>query len=291
MANYREHITVSSLLGLGYGLGAVMAFRFTPLQGVLAACFTGVAGMLPDLDSDNGRPVREMFGLLGAVAPLLLVNRVVAALGLPGDPETIMLVIVALYVLIRYGGAALVSRLSVHRGMFHSLPALIIAAEAVYLAYPGPRPEVRLLMAGGVALGFLSHLLLDELHSVHVKDRRLQLKRSSGTALKWSGDRIIPNAFSYTLMLTLAYAVLLEAGWFDQQSTGGPPRSLIQHPTGGADGNGLPGAASAVELGAPAELRTVTGSGDWERSATSPPAGWSPLPVAADPGFPGAQAR
>ena len=224
MANYREHITVSTLLGIGYGAGAFVGFGFTPVQGMLSACLTGLAGMLPDLDSDNGRPVREMFGLLGAVAPLLLVNRVIAFLGLPGDPEVVMLVIVFLYVAIKYGGAEFIRRVSVHRGMFHSLPALLISAEAVYLAYPGPRPAVRALMAGGVALGFLSHLLLDELYSVHLKDSKLQLKKSSGTALKWSGEKLLANVVAYTLMTTLTYAVLYESGWFEQApiSNGSP---------------------------------------------------------------------
>lgn len=276
MANYREHITVSSLLGLGYGLGSVAAFQFHPLQGVLAACFTGVAGMLPDLDSDNGRPVREMFGLLGAVAPLLLVNRVVTLLGLPADPETIMLVIIALYVAIKYGGAALVSRLSVHRGMFHSLPALIIAAESVYLAYPSPRAAVKLLMAGGVAVGFLSHLLLDELYSVHLKDHRLRLKRSSGTALKWSGEALIPNVFSYTLMATLTYAVLHEAGWFDQRPRDPSQRLLISAPPEGP-AKDTAGGPMTAERGAP---QTLEAAGPPETSLGAPaPAPPSPPPA------------
>ena len=257
MANFREHITVSGMLGLGYGLGSVVAFEFNPLQGLLAACFTGVSGMLPDLDSDNGRPVREMFGLLGAVAPLLLVNRVTAFFGLPGDPETVMLVVIALYLAIKYGGATLVSRLSVHRGMFHSLPALIIAAEAVYLAYPGPRASVKLLMAGGVAVGFLSHLLLDELYSVEMKGSRLRLKQSSGTALKWSGNEFFPNVFAFTLMATLSYAVLLEEGWFDQGGASSTNQPRLAAPPDSSGAESPPHLETSTDLGAPADMRTA----------------------------------
>ncbi|MFV0445704.1 MAG: metal-dependent hydrolase [Planctomycetaceae bacterium] len=256
MANFREHITVSSMLGLSYGLSGVMGFGFNPVQGLLAACLTGLSGMLPDLDSDGGRPVREMFGLLGAVAPLLVVNRVIAFLGLTGDPETIMLVIVLLYVSIKYGGAEFISRVSVHRGMFHSLPALLIAAEAVFLAYPSPRLEVKLFMGGGVAIGFLSHLLLDELYSVEVKGSRLGFKRSSGTAMKWSGDALIPNVVAFTLMATLTYAVFEESGWLEQQSVFDQ-----RAPSAGSPGESWPGAKLApmdggtVELGTPIEVR------------------------------------
>ncbi len=58
MAAYREHITFSTMLGVGYGLGATFALGFTPAQGALAAWLTALGGMLPDLDSESGRPVR-----------------------------------------------------------------------------------------------------------------------------------------------------------------------------------------------------------------------------------------
>ncbi len=216
MAAYREHISVSGLLGLGYGLTATLAFDYLPVQGMLAGCLTAVGGMIPDLDSDRGRPVRELFGVVGAVAPLLLVNPFSRFLGGQPDPEVVMLFIVVMYLLIKYGGASLVSRLSVHRGMFHSIPALGIAAELVYLSYPNPLVRVKLLMAGGMAIGILSHLLLDELYSIQIKNMRIRLKKSAGTALKMVGERFIPNVFTYSLWATLSYAVLLDAGWLEQ---------------------------------------------------------------------------
>jgi hypothetical protein len=42
---------------------------------------------------------------------------------------------VGVYAAIRYGGSAMLMRLSVHRGMFHSVPAMVIAAELAFLAY------------------------------------------------------------------------------------------------------------------------------------------------------------
>lgn len=217
MANYREHVTVSSLLGLGYGVGASIAFGYTPIQGILAGCLTAVGGMLPDLDSPRARPVQELFGVVAAVGPLLLVNRLVKWLGIPSDPETIMALVGCLYFAVKYGGAMLVDLLSVHRGMFHSIPAMLITGEGVYLVYPHHHVPVKLLMAGGIALGFLSHLLLDELYSVHMQDARLRLKKSSGTALKLSGDKFLPNVAAYTILATLTAAVMQDSGFLEQQ--------------------------------------------------------------------------
>lgn len=212
MAAYREHITVSTLLGVTYGTGAWLALGFSPVQGAMAGWLTALGGMLPDLDSESGRPVREMFGLVAAIAPLVLVGRVIGWLGLPGDIETVMLVIVILYLAIKYGGAALVGTLAVHRGMFHSLPALVIASEAVYLAYPSELTTVKLLMGCGMGLGFFSHLMLDELYSVEWSGARLKVKKSAGSALKMFSRMFVPNVVTYSLCAVTTYAMLVDAG-------------------------------------------------------------------------------
>ncbi|MEZ6050233.1 MAG: metal-dependent hydrolase [Planctomycetaceae bacterium] len=212
MAAYREHITVSTMLGVGYGLGATFALGFTPAQGALAAWLTALGGMLPDLDSESGRPVREMFGLVAAIAPLALVGRIVGWLGLPSDIEITMLLIVVMYLVIKYGGASLIGAVSVHRGMFHSLPAMAIAAELTYLCYPSSLTTVKLLMASGTATGFFSHLMLDELYSVQWAGVRIKLKKSAGTALKMFGTAFVPNVVTYSILAVLSYAMLVDAG-------------------------------------------------------------------------------
>ena len=155
MAAYREHITVSGFLGVAYAAAAVVYFHFTVTQGIIAAVLGWVAGMLPDLDSESGRPVRELSSLTAALAPLLMLMHT-SSLGVSGDRA--MLFALLLYGLVRYGGAAILARLTVHRGMFHSIPALIIAAELTFLGYHNPDIKVRLLMAGAVALAALALL-------------------------------------------------------------------------------------------------------------------------------------
>jgi membrane-bound metal-dependent hydrolase YbcI (DUF457 family) len=212
MAAYREHISVSSLLGIVVGGGSYFALGFTPIQGALVGWLTAMGGMLPDLDSETGRPVREMFGLVAAIAPLALVGRVLGWLGLQGTPEMVMLLIVVMYLAIKYGGQMLVGSVSVHRGMFHSIPAMIIAAELTYLVYPHDSPKVKLLMGTGVAIGFFSHLLLDEMYSVQWSGVRIKLKKSAGSAIKMFGRMFVPNVVTYSLLAVLSWAVLVDVG-------------------------------------------------------------------------------
>ena len=124
MASYREHISVSGLLGVSYAVGATFAYGFTPVQGALAGVLTGVAGMLPDLDSGSGRPVREIFSLIAAVAPFVMMQHL---LNWGGDVETAMLLAVSLYAAIKYGAACSI----VFRHRCLPLKACFLVTEAI----------------------------------------------------------------------------------------------------------------------------------------------------------------
>ncbi|MGQ0633088.1 MAG: metal-dependent hydrolase [Planctomycetaceae bacterium] len=209
MANYQTHLTVSGMLGVTYGLAASLTGPFNGVQGALAGCLTGIAGMLPDLDSESGRPVREVFGAVAAVAPLLLMNRLEAW---GGGREQAMLLAVLVYVTIRYGAANVLKLVAVHRGMFHSIPAMLIAAELTFLTYQHPDVRVKLLMATGVGLGFTSHLLLDEIYSVTWNGVMVRVKASASSALKLMGKDWSANIIAYGLLFTLSYALLVDGG-------------------------------------------------------------------------------
>ncbi len=212
MAGYREHISVSGFLGVCYGVGTTFALGFTPVQGALAGILTWIAGMLPDLDSQTGKPVREIFGLIAAVTPFVMMRHL---LDWAGDAEGGMLLAVLLYAAIRYGGAMLLGKVAVHRGMFHSIPALLISAELVFLGYKSDSISVKLLMSGGVALGFFSHLVLDEMYSVEWTGLRLKLNKAAGSALKLVGNSFVPNVVAYALLSLLTYVTLVSVGILD----------------------------------------------------------------------------
>ena len=206
MAGFRTHITVSTVCGIAYGGVAVEPLGFGTETALLAAGVTAVGGMLPDLDSDSGVPVRELSGLSAAVVPLLLTPRLIAS-GL--TQEGVLATLGGLYLLIRYGAGRAFRRLTVHRGMFHSIPAMLIAGLVVYLEYQSPDRGVRLLLAGGVMLGFLSHLVLDEVYSVDFNGVRLRLAKSAGSALKFVSPSWTATCICYGILgglALLAYA-------------------------------------------------------------------------------------
>ena len=202
MAGFRTHITVSAGCGLLYGAGAVNPLGFATDTAVLAAGVCAAGGMLPDLDSDSGVPVRAAGGLIAAISPLLLLPRLQAA-GFSYDGT--LAAMAGFYLVVRYPVVGLFKRLTVHRGMWHSLPAMLIAGLAVYLEYGGPVRN-KLLLAGGVMVGFLSHLILDELFSLDFNGVRLKLKSSAGTAVKLVSPSVWATCVCYGILGGLLFA-------------------------------------------------------------------------------------
>lgn len=204
MAGFKMHVTVSSVCGAVTGVATVKLLGHPIETGFLVGCLTAAGGMLPDLDSDSGVPVREMSGLAAAVVPLLLYNRIRAA-GL--THEGVLAALVLAYLVIRYGAANLLKHVSVHRGMFHSVPAMFIAGLLVYLGYHCSDAEqsTRYVLAVGVMIGFLSHLVLDEIYSVDFNGLRVSLKSSAGSAVKFFSPSVLGTTACYGLLGGLFY--------------------------------------------------------------------------------------
>ncbi len=75
MAGFRTHITVSTFTGIGYGTAAHLLYQVPLPTCILAGGLCSVAGMLPDLDSDSGVPLRESVAFGAAVVPMMLMER------------------------------------------------------------------------------------------------------------------------------------------------------------------------------------------------------------------------
>ncbi len=205
MAGFKTHITTSTVLGVGYA-GAGHFVLGAPIEAcVLAGGLCSVAGMLPDLDSDTGVPIREAMCFAAAVVPLLMLDRF-QHMGM--SHEMIVCVSVLLYIIVRFGVAWALKKYTVHRGMWHSIPALAIAGLAAFLICSCEDMNMRLFKSFAVMLGFASHLLLDEFYSIDVKGGKVRLKKSAGTAIKFFSKSMWANVSTYAkLVLLLALAI------------------------------------------------------------------------------------
>lgn len=107
MADFKTHLTTSTIVGIGYGGAACGLGGLPPSSCVLAAGLCGASGMLPDIDSGPGRPLREITSFLAVATPAMLFGRL-QHYGL--SQSSIVLVGVAIYLTIRFGLAGLLRR-------------------------------------------------------------------------------------------------------------------------------------------------------------------------------------
>jgi hypothetical protein len=204
MASYRGHLMLSAPLGAGYGALALLRHDYEWGACLLGAGVTTIGGLLPDLDSDSGVPVRELFGLLAATSAFVAYH----PLREHGMPlEQALVIMAGVYFAVRYVFANAFRRWTVHRGMFHSVPAMLIAGLLVYLGYPSHDFTLKLYLAGGVMCGFLSHLVLDEIYAVDFMGFRLKFNKFAGSALKFVSPSYAATIATYMLLFALCYAV------------------------------------------------------------------------------------
>ena len=205
MASFRQHISFSAIVGGGIFPVSLLVFQLGVSDSILVSLWCWFAGMLPDIDSDTGRPLDLIFGHLASCLPFLVVVQ------LPENTtlSTITLVFIAAYYVIRHPLQKLFEKYSVHRGVFHSIPMGLLIAALIALAY---RSEGQLawMIGGAVFLGYFSHLLLDEVFSVDLL--RVRVKRSFGTALTFSAGTPVKSVLLYGLFLFVLGFVFVFSG-------------------------------------------------------------------------------
>lgn len=180
MADFNTHLMGAAAVS-GLAATALVMTGMFPHQAVIGYFVLGViGGLLPDLDSPTSIPIRIAFAVLAVVAGFL----VVFTFG--GRYSLVELAILwfGCFLFIRYGLFNLFGRITVHRGLIHSIPAGIgCGLIATLIAFNAFNASVTHSWLCGifVALGFFVHLLLDECYSVDLSGKKL-LKSSFGTA-------------------------------------------------------------------------------------------------------------
>jgi membrane-bound metal-dependent hydrolase YbcI (DUF457 family) len=209
MANFAVHVGGGIAAGLGCTAMSLLVFDFKNPWFAATAGVTAIVGsMLPDIDHDEAIPIREVFGVLAAAIPAMAMPYLMRVYGL--STEQGICFFSATYLAIRFVVAPIFKAFTVHRGIFHSLPFIVAAGQALALGLVGLNPMERLLIGISLMFGALVHLILDEIYAVDFTGRRL--KKSFGTAIKlWSPD-LIPTMLCYGALLGLTAASVLRLG-------------------------------------------------------------------------------
>jgi hypothetical protein len=204
MANFNTHFVVAS------GASAIVSGTLLsmeviePTQAIMAFAIGTFGGLMPDIDSDNSKAIGIGFTVVSLLITILLVF-------VKSSSYSIIEMLImggAVFSLIRFGFIGIFRKISRHRGMFHSIPvALIWGVSTTILMHLffGLDELVSWIYGFMMSFGYIVHLLLDEIYSVDLGNRRL--KKSAGTALKFyklktSKDKI-QNLLIYIALIFL----------------------------------------------------------------------------------------
>ena len=125
MGNYRQHLTFASVLGVVYAGAACVLSGIHWLYGSVVILFTTLSGLLPDLDSDSGVEMKSFTGILGVLVAVAVWQRMGLVSPAPAF-EYHLWAVVAAYAMVRHGLRRIAGKLTVHRGISHSLPTCAV---------------------------------------------------------------------------------------------------------------------------------------------------------------------
>jgi len=223
VAEFKTHLTVTGIFS-GIASTVLMASSMAAPQEVLLYFTVGViGGLLPDIDSDSSHPVRLLFTFLATVIAFLVMFKQTYV----HSAAELFLVWLVSFVVIKCFVFSLFTKITVHRGMIHSIPAGVLFGfiTTISLHRVFHLGEFTAWMSGlFVFSGYILHLLLDEFSSLTFSGRGP--KKSAGTAFKFGNiSDFKTTAFLYVaaIMLFLItpdhgafFTMLTDTGTYDR---------------------------------------------------------------------------
>ena len=207
MAGFKGHLAFGMLTGLVWcGIIAYLAL-LQPIFLPFIFLITVFASFLPDLDSDGGTPLRVLLTTLSVIS-----GGYVGYFSLQNSPDNGIITALlygggyALFVYYIIGGVF--KKITVHRGMFHSIPAAVLSSLItlsilnIYIE----SVDLKLLFSISVGIGYLCHLILDELNSaVNLGGMPFVPNKSLGSALKFVSKTSVKHYYLWINYYVIYY--------------------------------------------------------------------------------------
>jgi membrane-bound metal-dependent hydrolase YbcI (DUF457 family) len=217
MPAYKTHISFGVISGLAIGW-LIIGYKFVLDKGLFfpLVLVLILGSILPDLDSDEGKPMKIT---LETFSFLCLGIYYLSWLDSPQDSYVNLIIgLMGTYAIAKYGIGTLVKKFTHHRGIFHSIPALLVSVLLSVIAFKYfeiPDKNIFFLSCT-LGIGFLSHLVLDQLANITGK-RNLFWghQHSHPSALKFFSRSKLATFSTYILLIMLIYFAFptLEKYW------------------------------------------------------------------------------
>lgn len=202
MANFPTHIGVGTVVSGGLATITLAADVIAP-DSLVAVTLVGVLGsILPDIDLKDSRASRALFSGLAVFFSfcVLFLNAHKYSIA------ELWLLWLGSFLLVRYGAEAVFHRFSYHRGIWHSILAALFfwfLTAIVFKYVLGKHEGVAWLAGGFMFIGYITHLILDELFSVDLMGHRL--KSSFGSALKFYDEKHVGETAAVAVLTVIVF--------------------------------------------------------------------------------------
>jgi len=208
MAGFRTHLTGGIVVGVVAATSAFSLDEPTILQFIALSSLGTMGGILPDLDSDTGRPIKLLFGLVSTLLVLVTISSLLSN-------GSTLVVIAASSCFVYFASLAVFyvgKKITVHRGVMHSIPFAFFVGVVAAIASSSLLGEVSLWAGMTAFAGVLVHLILDELNSLGIHYSCIPyIKKSFGSALKFTGKSLTTTCILYgtTIILAFVYVIIV----------------------------------------------------------------------------------
>jgi hypothetical protein len=181
MANFNTHFVVAASASAVVS-GTLLSMEILePTQAVMAFALGTFGGLMPDIDSDHSKSIGVGFTVISLLMTILSVFVKSSTYSI----IEMLLMAGVVFGTVRFGLIGVFRKISKHRGMFHSIPVALIwgvSTAIIMHLFFGLNALISWVYGIMMTWGYLVHLILDEIYSVDLGNRRV--KKSWGTALK-----------------------------------------------------------------------------------------------------------
>jgi membrane-bound metal-dependent hydrolase YbcI (DUF457 family) len=198
MANYKQHLSGGILFGIICMVITFFLFGLSLVNSSVVLILSIMGSILPDIDSDTSKPVQILFETIAIIIPIMLIQ-FYFNIGL--NLENMIFIVIAGYIIIKYGASFIFYKFTVHRGIIHSIPAAVIVACIIFLIFTDSSLYLRSIFALACSGGFLVHLIMDEIWSVDISS--MKIKKSFGTALALRSNSAITTILAYLVIIAM----------------------------------------------------------------------------------------
>jgi len=234
LANFKTHMVVGATVSGISSTLLLSAGHLTDSEALLLFSLGTIGSLLPDIDSKTSIPFKITFTLLSVFLSFAIIF---------SKPEYSLIEKLILWLTSFYLLKLFIMRVFIeytsHRGIFHSVPmGILLGILGTMLLKTLFWVDGSVAVWGGffITLGYLTHLILDEVYSVDLANKRM--KKSFGTAFSfhkksnWFGTFIVYLAililfketnytivtdtiFSSNFYIDLYENILPQNGWFN----------------------------------------------------------------------------